>query len=395
MRRFPPRPRLLPALFAATTLLALGVTDATARTPEPADRDLIGAVTGRLAEQRETVPIARASGQQPRSVVSLALPRVRTGDRIDFNGEVLISTTCVEQTSRCIGESYSFDPHIRARLVIGRDRRSAGRGALRVSAATELTCEQTRPNRNHHCPLVIGEGSFDVDRLGRLPCRPNECRLNLVVDAFNRHADGGEVVAVGSDQEGGGVEGGKARVSAVTTRAGARIEHKLSKARQRRARRVPASFSGGKRVVYSQRLGRLERGDVLLIRAKQRTAIRWAPYFVSTQIVVSSRRTGTGATKLTRRVVSGRGVATETNGFNCTLGPSAFRSPCTTRKAGLAVIERTPENRQGEAKALYVNVVTRAFPKLAQTRGSYPPARILDGGGLQIERLRATPGDDS
>jgi len=43
----------------------------------------------------------------------------------------------------------------------------------------------------------------------------------------------------------------------------------------------------------------------------------------------------------------------------------------------------------GAATPLFVNLVSRAFPKLAQARGSYPPARILQGGSLSVRRLRA------
>ena len=46
-----------------------------------------------------------------------------------------------------------------------------------------------------------------------------------------------------------------------------------------------------------------------------------------------------------------------------------------------------PKDARGRPKPLYVNVVARGFPKLAQARG-YPPAHLLHGGGLTVTRLR-------
>jgi len=350
---------------------------------------LRGVSTGKQAELRETVPIASRAGQRTRSVLSVKLPRLRRGDRIRLNGEVTLSTTCVEQISRCIGRSYRFDPHLRARVVLAGGRNQAGRRVEPVSRPVHLTCEQTRPNRNHHCPLVIEGGSFSVGELRRLPCRPTRCRLNMLVDAFSNKATQDEVVVVGADQSDGRVEGGKARLSAAIARRSSRLDVAKRSTSVRVHKRLQASFDKGQRVVYSQRLDNLRAGDVLLVRSRQRTAIQRYPYFISNQIVISTRRTGTGPSSLTRRIVSRSGTATETNGFNCTLGPSAFRTPCVSTKAGLAVIGRPPRDRRGRKQPLFVNLVSRAFPKLAQARGSYPPARILQGGSLSVRRLRA------
>ncbi len=151
---------------------------------------------------------------------------------------------------------------------------------------------------------------------------------------------------------------------------------------------IPASFEGGKTVVYSQRLDNVKEGDVLVMQADQYTAITGLPYFVSNQIVVTTRRNAYKPSTLTRRVVSRAGLASETTGFNCTLGPSAYRSPCHSIKAGMATIEHTPKTKGGKPKPIFVNLITRSFPKLAQARG-YPAAHVVQGGGLIVRRLRA------
>lgn len=343
-------------------------------------------VTGRRAELRDTVPVGTRAGDKTRSAVSLKLPRLRRGDLVRLNGEVAITLTCADQNSRCIGRNYQYSPNLRAQVVLAGDRDAVGASAKPVSRAVELTCSQDRPNRNHHCPLTIKGSSFKVKKLGKLPCKPDECRLNIALDAFHPDAGSNQFVVVGADQEGGGVEGGKARMSAA-------ISHgKVAVAKRRTKREVsrvlPPSFEGGKRVTYSQRIDNLQPGDVLIVSAGQRTAIRDLPYFISTQLVVTTRRNATRPSAISRRAVSRSGLASETNGFNCTLGSSAFRSPCVSVKAGMATIEHVPRSGKGKVRPLYVNLVSRSFPKLAQARGSFAPARILDGGSLSVKRLR-------
>ena len=368
------------ALAAAASLLASGVGAAEGPSLE-------GYETGRRAELRPTVPIADRAGEKTRSVLSLKLPRLERGDVVRLNGEVTITTTCVEQIGRCIGRTYNFDPRIRARIVIAPGRGTDSRGkTVDVSRSVGLTCEQTRPNRNHHCPLVVKKGGFKVEELRDLPCKADACRLNMLVDASHRKASSNQFVVVGSDQPDGSVEGGKARLSAAVSNGG--LDIAKSGTTRIRNRDIKASFSGGKTVIYSQRLGNLERGDVLLVGSKQRTAIRNLPYFVSNQIVIGTKPTATQPSRLSRRIVSRSGLATETTGFNCTIGSSAFQSPCVGVKSGLASIEREVRDKRGRSVPLYVNVVSRGFPKLAQSRASFPPARVLKGGGLKVQRLR-------
>jgi len=164
---------------------------------------------------------------------------------------------------------------------------------------------------------------------------------------------------------------------------------KRYRTRKRRTKRLPAAFENGKEVVYSQRIGNLRKRDVLIVRARQVSRIQRFPYFISDQIVISTRPTSTRPNPVGRRNVSRVGTVTETNGFNCTLGPSAFSSPCVGVKAGMARVQRVAKTGSGHAKPLYVNLVSRGFPKLIQARGSYPPVRILDRGHLEITRLRA------
>jgi len=212
----------------------------------------------------------------------------------------------------------------------------------------------------------------------------------MVVAAHHRRARGGEVVVVGADRPNATVDDGKARLNAAVLRDGAEIAARTRGTRDRLVRRIPAAFDGGQRVVYSRRVGGLARGDVLLIRAEQRTRVRGWAYFIGSKIVVTTKRRAAHANPLTKRIISRDGTATEVNGFNCTLGPSAFRTPCLTKKAGLAFVRETPpRSPRGGSRPLFVNLVSRGFPKIAPSRlGAYPPLRILRGGKLTVTRLR-------
>ncbi len=370
---------------------ASGIAAASSSVERGDPRGLMGISTGPKAELRETVPITARPGHGS-SVLSLPLPRVRQGDEVRFNAEVALTTTCVDPIERCVGRSYGFDPHLSAWMELATSQRAThGRRANRVSRRISLTCQQTRPNRNHHCPLVIDSGGFHVHDLRGLPCRPTRCRLNMVVRASNDGVQGGEVVVVGADQPDGTIEGGKARISAAMMRDAAEIRTHRWRTTKRRTKTLPASFSGGHRVVYSQRVRGLRKGDVLLVRSRQRTEIHGIPYFVSDQIIVTTDRSRTSPSGLARRILSRGGRATELNGFNCTLGHSAFESPCVGTKAGMVRLKRAPVGRHGRRRPLFVNLVSRTFPKLAQSRGSFPPASILRGGSLTVRRLREHP----
>src|SRR5262245_22222642 len=159
------------AALAAAGLAAWGVAaTAERRTGTRPGQLLIARSTD--AQLRDRVPVARHLGEKPRSVFSRPLPTVNRGDRISFNGEVTLTMTCVERLPRCIGRMYHYSPRFRAQIVIARRAGAAGRQTEPVSDAVTLTCGQHRPNRNHHCPLVIDGGSMTVSRPRSLPCPP-------------------------------------------------------------------------------------------------------------------------------------------------------------------------------------------------------------------------------
>jgi hypothetical protein len=349
------------------------------------------ATTGRHSERIRTLPITRRRGASPRAALSLRLPGVRTGRRVRLSAEVQASTTCPPvQRATCIGRPYSFNPTLTSRLVLADSPRAVGgRHADTVSRTQRVVCHQRPPNRNHHCVFVFGSHGFRAAAPRRRPCR-SPCYANLVLAAHNRHARPGQVVVLGGDRPSGRVVQGRARLNALVLPRGA--GRRASRIRDRRlespALPTGAVPSNSARVLYSVELPRLRRGDRVLAAARSRVGIGGLPYnaYVHSQVIVARSPTATAPDPLAARSAILDGDVTPGNGFNCTRGRSAYRTPCRIRKAGLTVIKRTPRTASGRRVPLYVNLVSRAKALLLTPSGA-DRLRALPRGHLKVVRM--------
>lgn len=375
------------ATAAAATCLSLFAAHAWAVDP------LRAATTSGHSEARKTIPITSQAGAQPRVAISLGrgpMPALREGDRLRALGEVQVTNTCVEPGRRCIGRRYSFSPRVSAWLVLARGKAvTGGPGATRISAREHVTCGQRRPNRNHHCVLAISEAQMTVPGGGRLPCRPRRCFLNLVVAAHHPQARHGNRLIIGADRPDGSVEQGKGRVSALVIAADADPPTQGQASSRRIHRSVPMSPNrgGGWVSVYSVKLPNLRRGDVITARARQRLDIRGLgnAVFDSNQIVLTQGPRKVGPGPLARRSAKPGPALDEANGFNCTQGPSAYRTPCVSRKVGQIEIRRRPVDGRGRPVPLFVNLICRGLIKEAQPKRAQA-AKIRRGGYLRVKR---------
>ncbi len=319
------------------------------------------------------------------------LPRLARGDVLKLSAEVQVTTTCVTAGPRCVGRPYSFTPRISARIVLAdRKRAASGRGhVLALSRPQSLGCHQQRPNRNHHCVLVFRNVKARLGRHRRLPCALHRCRVNVVVSARSGRARPGNAIIIGADRPDGHIEQDMSRLNAVVIPKG--VHPRIT--RRRTARRVHRSLpegspgSGGWRVVYSLKLRHLDGGDIVAAAARARTGIGSLPYsaYVASEMIIAGNP---AATKPFPRNVTLSGFVTEANGFNCTQGRSAYRTPCVTRKAGLATIRHRPVDRRGRPRPLYLNLIQRSFPKLARA-GPGDAAQVLGGGFVAANVYRA------
>jgi hypothetical protein len=385
----------LGALLAASAQPASSRDGGTSHGSPDAPRGTVRfATTGDNSEIRTTVPIGRRKWAKKRVVMSLgpgALPTFHRHDILRTTAEVQITTTCVVLGPRCIGRSYGFSPREDARIVLASRRQASGGKDAKVIAETHaVRCHQERPQRNHHCVLVFPPKPTKIRHPHRLPCRPSQCHLNLVLEADHRPAHHGQVIVVGADTPSGTVRQDKGRLNAVTLH-GHVPPAKRYRTEKRHSRSIPIAPSGkeGRRVIYSQRIAHLKKGDVIEASAQHLVTISSVPYpsFVSTDVILTHGPHAVSPTGIATGSVSAHGTLTEANGFNCTHGPSAYRSPCRTRKAGAARITRTIAGR-GHSIPLFLNVVCAAAPKLTRARPD-DRIRVLPKGALVIRRYRA------
>jgi hypothetical protein len=361
---------------------------------KPARGSVRFATTGDNSEIERTVPIARRKWAKKRVVMSLgpgALPTFHRNDILRTSAEVQVTTTCVVASPRCIGRPYGFSPREDARIVLANRRRASGGAHARVIAETHsVRCHQQRPQRNHHCVLVFPPEPTRIRHPHALPCRPSACHLNLVLEADHRPAHHGQVIVVGADTPGGSIRQDKGRLNAITLH-----KHVPPAKRYRTANvrshsiRIAPSGKAGRRVVYSQRINNLRKGDVIEASARHLVTIASLPYpaFVGTDLILATGPHSVSPAGVAKGAVSTGGRLTEVNGFNCTHGASAYRSPCRTTKAGAARIRHTIA-RNGHPTPLYVNVVCAGAPKRAQARPN-DAMHVLSGGALVVRRHRA------
>jgi len=363
VRRIAPATLLAAALMLAA-LLAGDVLEAPAQSSPERVRV---ASTGFGAERHKTVPIARQPLGKPRSVISLPagdIGRIESGDRVEGKAELEVSTTCLEPMRKCVGKIYRYSPFVLSRLVLAAGPKATKGVAL--SKWRKLRCSQKQPHRNHHCVIVIPGAQRVIDDVSKLPCGGQYCRLNLVVSAYHPTAKSGHRLVIGVDAS-GGISQNKGHVAAAvyspaTARSGGR------QVVQRKRRLSKIGIGGSQHIVAARRLNRLRAGERLVVEAKMRGGIGHLSYasLVQSRLILA-RSPRTTKRKLAANIGSFRARFGRQNGFNCTQGYSAHRTPCLVRKVGTMRITRDARKRplrrvgkRGKRVPLYVNLIVGA-----------------------------------
>jgi hypothetical protein len=372
-----------------------GAASHSVRASKPPKGAVRFATTGDHSEIRETVPIAQSKWQKARVVMSIGpgeLPTLHRNDILRTTAEVQVTTTCIDVgAERCIGRFYRFSPREDARIVLASRRQATGgQHAKTIAHTRSVRCHQRRPQRNHHCVLVFPPEPTRIRHPHQVPCRPSACHLNLVLEADYPRAREGQVVLVGADRPNGTVRQDKGRLNAILLHKHVPAPKRFRTAK-RRSRSIPIAPGGknGRRVIYSQRVNNLKKGDVLEASARHLVTISSLPYpaFVGADLILTHGRNAVVPTGIARGAASTHGTFTEQNGFNCTHGPSEYSDPCRTRKAGAVRIQRNLA-RNGRSIPLYINVVCAGEPKRAAASPD-DSLRVLPRGALVVRRFRA------
>lgn len=296
--------------------------------------------SGDKAELVKTIPITRKRGAKPKVVMRIDAGRlgaVRAGDRYLSGGEVEV-TTCLDGPGgddTCVGKSYSYNPNVAAKLVLADDP-GGTRGEV-ISATRELECSQQHPNRNHHCVLALPWKLWVAER----DC--TGCHVNLVMTSWkSKRANDGDQLVIGAHDSSGPIEQDKGRIGVVRFRDGALPRDTEPRFGNRRAGRIPiAGESQSPKYVFvrSLKLNDLDAGDEIHVDARIDASIssyRYNALLQSKLYLARGRRADDHSG--TSRYAAPDGQLSELNGFNCTQGPSAHRSPCAITKVGVARI---------------------------------------------------------
>lgn len=388
------------AIAAACALAGLGA-GGQAAAPGPERGTLRTGTTGNDSELVKTIPIGKRTGDKRRVVMSLQpgnLGELRAGDRLEATAEVEVSV-CLKPNELhgsdrpCVGRTYGYDPAVSAELVLADGAKTGGASTVPLGA-DRLTCNQSQPNRNHHCVLVIDDGLIEIEDANLLPCKPQTCHINLVLSASDRNARAGDRLVVGADSGGKSVNGDKGRVNFARFRPGGQKDEQplISEARLRPI--LPIVGEGAKvneQAVYSVELGNLRLGEQLVIEGRLVTRIGGHPYnaFQTTGIVLSENPRSASREGWPERVGDLNGQIAEANGFNCTQGDSAHESPCVARKVGVLEITRD------SPKTLYVNLVAgmAAQADFEDRHKDGDVAQVLREGFLRVYRYPADRND--
>ena len=351
------------------------------RIDEERDRVRVS-TTGDNSELIDRIPITKRSGVKRRVVMSLGpnrLPTLQPGDLLRVSSEVQLTVNCDVKSPRCVGPLYHYNPEANISLHLTDSRGSTG-GVL-LAPPKRTVCRQRLPLREHHCVIVFSKAELNVRAAASLPCPPDGCFVNLVIDASDKRAGKGDVLLVGGNRPDGSIPQDRGRVNAIVFSPGDGDYPEPTRSDVRVRGALPLDLKS--RVVYSQRLVNVRAGDQLEVNAAVFTDINHLRYnaVTTTRVLLAERRRATHSGAFARRL-GGDGEITESNGYNCTLN----KPVCISRKAGVLRVTRDSV-RDGKLRPVYVNVVVTVGPKRKEAK---PDDRqyVLKRGGLEVTRYR-------
>jgi hypothetical protein len=376
------------AIVIAAAVIAIPGAGAAQKPPKA---DL--ATTGNASELIKTVPIGKTPNEKPRVVMSLPpekLEPIEAGDRLQTSGEMQVSTTCVTPGPRCLGRPYQINPKMTARIVLAASPDPTAPSMPLSETQTQL-CKQQRPNRNHHCAIAIPNLETTIPDPNALPCAPTSCYVNMIVTASNKKAKRGNLVVAGADEPDGSVKQDKGRLNLI--QAHADVPGPTSSTTSDVVTPdLPVTLPDRerKRVVYSLPINAPQKGEVLAFDATFGISINALHYnsFIASRVILADSPTATDATGIAKSTIPYRGQATESNGFNCTLGRSGYANPCTVVKAGATRISRDALDAATDLPTtLFLNVLVSAKPLLAEKPDPAAHAAVTPSGqGFAVYR---------
>jgi hypothetical protein len=336
--------------------------------------------TGGRAERFEKLPIATTPGRVRKVGLWLGpdegqprLPEIRRGDRLLVSAEFQLTTDCKAAQSDCVQAPYTYKPYVTSQLLLTADP-ALTRPGERAVAITEPRREQLSHERHHHVivydhkPYVVRELPWE----GKL-------YLSLVLSAHHPSARPNQILIVGQNDPGGVIVRDMATLSAVRLRGLTQSDAKQHERRRLENRSIPV-VKGERRVVYTQPLEGLKKGEQLSIRSRVESSAQGlrGPARASVRVFLADSEADTGPGEHAKQVSASRADISRKNGTNRL--PRESRG--TSVKAGVLRITKDPE------KTLFVNTLLETGDPLKVARPG-DALKLLDGGFQRVARYKA------
>jgi hypothetical protein len=348
------------------------------------------ASTGNKSELVKTLPIGKKPSSNRRVLMSMGpggVGDLQPGDLIQAAADFQV-TTCLKpepdhpgaRPRSCIGRVYGYDPHVQAQLVLAAD--DGDKTGTQLSKPRKLTCNQSQPNRNHHCVLFVPPSDFTVPN--NLPCAADDCYINLIASAYHPGSRGNDFLIVGEDTgDGNRITQGKGRISLARYRPGDMDLDKPDVTTKPKRRALPLErSSGNERVVFELPLPNLREGEKLVFEGLSQFGIANSRINPLTRSRLRlSADPGTGNWPQAATDLSGQ--IGDPNGFNCTQGPSAHPEPCSSRKFAVLDVTRSVNQTITVQLVAGTSVVGDELDELG--RGDKAKVR---GGFIRVYRYR-------
>lgn len=348
--------------------------------PQPV-RAIKVASTGPKAERFAKLPIATTQGRVKKVAMWLGsdageppLPELRQGDQLFVSAEFQLTTDCEAQQSDCVQQPYTYEPIVTSQLLLTSDPALTAPTTGRALALTKPRTEQISHARHHHV-VVYDNLPYSI------PAIPwaGPSFVSLVLSAHNPVARTGQILIVGQQEPGGQMLADMATLNVVRLRGATTADGTTLELSRAAVSSIPV-VKGEKRVVYSQELKGLRKGEQLTVRVRLDTGgqnLR-GPARASVRVYLADSPTDTGPGAQAKLVTASRGDISRKNGTN--------RLPKEVRGSSIkSGVLRVTKN---VAPALYVNTVLETGdPKKLARPGDV--LRILTGGTQRVIRFGA------
>ena len=208
-------------------------------------------------------------------------PGCERGDRLELSSEVQVTVDCDKPSARCAGRPYDYDPHVHGLARAGGSQVASGALAGDRSAHPQLPPAAPKP------PAPLPGGTSTAPPGSATTSRARSTAATRTSSSAPRAplASGDQRMIIGANKPNGRIVQNKSRLNAIRLAPGETARRLVTE----RLRRGSLRLRPRRKVVLSQKVDGLERGDVLAVAAALRSDVRHLGYnaLVGGELVVA------------------------------------------------------------------------------------------------------------